>query len=453
MKVMVLFKKTWIYIALFFLFLFLISTELRAQEESDEPFVNQTIESLISQIPDPTVPDPIVYADTVILYSPFLPIIFDGKHLNILNHKLTPENPLTKPFLPPLRFATHRLFADANHENDINRDAYNYLIKNNLDDIKHTAADFSGKVEKIEEMPSNIFQFLFKIDNNWDNDKIAKPVRFHPKRRYWVYNGNHKIQLSQNYISENWYKGGMTNLNLINGHNVSFNYNKNKYQNNNYVEWKLNLYTNQNDTLRRYRIAEDLIRTYSNFGIQAFNNWYYSANLEIKTQLFNNFVENSDQMLASIFSPLYINAGIFGMRYQIEKKDPKIKGKKINFNTDISPLSIQYVTVLSKEVDPQRFGIQEGSRHLTNLGSTVNAKLEVYFNKYVSFTSRFYYFTSYKTITAESENTLNMPINRYFSTTFYLFVRYDDNKQLVSDPTWGYFQFNELLSFGFNYNW
>jgi hypothetical protein len=166
-----------------------------------------------------------------------------------------------------------------------------------------------------------------------------------------------------------------------------------------------------------------------------------------------NFTENSNQAITSGFAPLYVNVGILGMRYQIEKAFPKVRGKKINFNTDISPLSIKYIAVFNDEIDPKRFGIEEGTRHLTNFGSTVNAKLVIYFNKYVNFTSRFYYFTNYETITAESENTLNMPINRYFSTSLYLFIRYDDNKNLVTDRTLGYFQLNELLSFGFNYIW
>ncbi|MCL2651922.1 MAG: DUF3078 domain-containing protein [Candidatus Azobacteroides sp.] len=447
---MLLAKKTSIYPALFFLFLFSTSIQLYSQEQLQETILYQ-----ILGLDKYQALHPIVYPDTVILYSPFLPIIADGKHLNVLNRSLVPECQITKPLFPPLRLSTHRLFADVYHRNELYRQAYDSLIKNNIAHIRYTAADFSGKVEKIEEIPSNIFQFLFKIDYDLDRDKIARPERFHPKRRYWIYNGNHKVQLSQNYISQNWYNGGVRNLNLINQHNVSFNYSKNKFQTNNYAEWKLNIFTNPNDTLRLYRIADDLVRTYSTFGIQAFHNWYYSSFLEIKSQLFQNFVENTDQVLASAFSPLYINAGILGMRYQIEKKNPNVKGGKMNFNMDISPLSIQYTGVFNKDkgFDQTRFGIKSGKWHLTNIGSTLNSKIVIDFNKNVNFASRFSFFTNYEKITTESENTLNMPINRYFSTTLYLYVRYDNNKQLKMDPTWGHFQINELISFGFNYNW
>ena len=428
---MVLFGRPPIYSI--FLFLYLLSISIKAYSQEQQSIA-------------------IIYQDTVILYSPVLPIIFDVNYLNLTSVP-TPECFLTKPLFPPLRISDHKLFADVYRKNVIHRYAYDYLIKNNIKQIKYTAADFTGKVKPVEKIQPNIIQFLFKMDTDSDYERVAKPERFHPKRRYWIYTGNHKIQLSQNYISQNWYKGGVENINLLNRHDLSFNYKKDRFQNNNYAEWKLYLYTNPNDTIRHGSIGEDLIRTYSDWGIQAFNNWYYSANIEIKTQLFKRFNDNSDQAVSSGFAPLYINIGFLGMRYQIEKIFPNVRGKKINFNTDISPLSIQYIVVLNKAIDPQRFGIEEGSRHITNFGSTVNAKLVFYFTKYVNYTSRFYYFTNYKTVTGELENTLNMAINRYFSTSLYLFVRYDDNNRLMKDQTLGYFQVNELLSFGFNYSW
>ena len=396
--------------------------------------------------------DQIVYPDTVILYSPLFPIIFDGNYLN-LNHPLTPELPFLKPIVSPIIISKNKLFADVHNKNEIHRQTYNYLLKNNLKQIRYTIADFAGKAEKIEAMSSNVFQHIFTIDYDFNKDNIAKPERFYPKRKYWIYNGNHKIQLQQNYISENWYKGGVKNLNLLNIHDITFNYKKDRYQANNKVEWRLTLFTNPNDTLRAYRIGEDLVRTYNEFSIQAINNWHYSISIEMKTQIFKNFRENLEPAISSVLSPLYINLSLLGMKYQIAKSYPNVKGKKIDFKTEISPLSVEYVTVMNKNIDPARFGIKEGKRHLTNYGSSVKANLRFDFNRNVNFISRLYYFTNYEKVTAEWENTLNLPINRYFSTTIYLFFRYDDNPKLKKDKTLGYFQLNEYISFGFNYSW
>ena len=236
-------------------------------------------------------------------------------------------------------------------------------------------------------------------------------------------------------------------------HDINFNYSKDRYQANNKVEWKFTLLTNPNDTLRAYRIGEDLVRTYSEFSIKAINNWHYSTAIEIKTQIFKNFKENSEPAISSVLSPLYINLSLLGMKYQIVKSYPNVKGKKFDFKTEISPLSIEYVTVMNKNISPARFGIMEGKRHLTNYGSSVKADLKFDFNRNVNLKSRLYYFTNYEKVTAEWENTLNLPINRYFSTTIYLFFRYDDNPKLKKDKTLGYFQLNEYISFGFNYSW
>ena len=423
-------KKTFIHNILFFLFISLIIPNVYSQEQR----TNQ-----------------IVYRDTVILFAPSLPIIFDPNHIFPTRLQI-PENPLTKPLFPPFRVSKYKLFADVYNKYSIDRNAYNYLIKHNPKQIKYTTAELTGKEEPLEKIRPNIFQVLFTVDDDIDNN-VAKPERFKSKRKYWIYHGAHSVKITQNQTSKNWVQGEIKYFNLLNVQKITFDYSKNKFSNNNSVEWRLSFFTNPNDSLRFYRIGEDRIRLNSNFGIHAVNNWYYSSNIEITTQLLKNYEENTDNPLSAAFSPLYINIGFLGMRYQIEKVFPKVRGKKINFNADISPLSINYVTVLNEEIDPKRFGIEEGKRHYSKFGSSVKANLVVNFNKNVNFTSRFYYFTNYETITAESENTLNMPINRYFATSIYLFVRFDDNKQLVRDPKLGHFQINELISFGFNYTW
>ena len=448
---MILFKKTSIDTVVFFLILFLISIKTYSQEQEKNSISRKkcNLDSFVYSVKNPAL---ITYHDTVIVSSLFLPLILDEKLL-FPKIQLTPKNPMLEPSIAPITIAKHKLFADVYNKNAIHLSAYKYLIENNMKNVKYTAADFYGTIETIEPMHSNVFQHIFKIDSDIDNDNAAKPDRFHPKRRYWVYSGNHSTQLSQNYSSDNWYKGGVKNFNLLNTHKVSFNYSKNKFQSNHDIEWRLNLFTNPNDTVRNYRIGDDVIRTYSDFGIQAFNKWFYSSNIEIKTQVLKKFAENTNNLLSAAFAPLYINVGFLGMKYQLEKSFPNVKGKKITFNTDISPLSIQYITVLNKEIDPARFGIEEGSKHLTNFGSKVTANLKFDINKNVSYVSRFDYFTNYEKVTAEWENTLNMPINRYFSVKLFLFFRYDDNKNLVSDKTLGYYQVSELLSFGFNYRW
>lgn len=89
---------------------------------------------------------------------------------------------------------------------------------------------------------------------------------------------------------------------------------------------------------------------------------------------------------------------------------------------------------------------------LNQIGSRIDANLVFQFNRNVSWSSRFVYFTTYEKINSEFENTLNLQISRFFSTRINLQIRYDDGVERPEDFK-SYFQINELLSFGFNYKW
>jgi hypothetical protein len=476
---MVLFQHSTVRTVLFILLLFSISIQSYSQELTADPqeftfdLQELTPDSIDYQIPDtiavlrPFDPlfyralgidyfphgfEPIIFRDTVILFSPNFPVVFDIRHLNS-SRSLIPECSLKNYRFPPVRLAKHGLFADANNRNDIHRQAMDYLLNNRLDLIEYTAAHFSGEVEALEKLPSNVFQSIFTIDYEFEQNQAERPERFRPQRRYWVYSGNHQIQLSQNYMSENWYKGGSKHFNLVNVHKVTFTYSKNRFTNNNIFDWNMSLFTNENDSIRPHRIGQDLIRTYSDFNILAFGKWSYSTNIEIRTQIFNNFRENTNDLISAAFSPLYVNVGILGMKYDLRKTFPRTRGREIVFNADISPLSVNYIAVLNSKIDPTRFGIEAGKKHTRTLGSKVTANLTYKFNQAITFTSRFNYFTNFESVVAESENRLNMPINRFFSTTLYLFLRYDDNPKLARHDKLGLFQMNEQITFGFNYTW
>ena len=55
----------------------------------------------------------------------------------------------------------------------------------------------------------------------------------------------------------------------------------------------------------------------------------------------------------------------------------------------------------------------------------------------------------YKYAQSDIETGMDIAFNRYFSTKIYLHARYDDS--IEKNKHGNYFQFKELLSFGFNY--
>lgn len=401
----------------------------------------------------PQVEPSITYADTLILETEALPFIFNKNRIDLV--PLTP--PLFKKSYLSLeeQLFPDKLFGDKFNRNYLHKRTYNEIVDDHPELIRYSKEDLAGEVEKISEMESTIFQNLFTIE--YDLNAITntdKPQRYRPKRKYWVWKGNHFLQFSQTDDSKNWDKEGFGSINLLSTHNVNATFQKNKWQINQFLEWRLNLANNPNDTLRWYKISEDKIRSYTTVGFQAFKHWSYSSNLEFTTQLVPNFKENTSDRIASLLSPFKVNTGI-GMNFTLNKSYPnktypKLPGKKVAFTADISPLSVQYVKLVKSVTNPSQFGIKEGSSQL-DLGTTLNAKLTINFSKSVSYMSRFNYFTNYHKVYSEWEHDLNLPINRYFSMRLYFFVTFDDMR--AKEPKYNHLQMKETFSFGFNYAW
>ncbi|MDR3061919.1 MAG: DUF3078 domain-containing protein [Dysgonamonadaceae bacterium] len=400
---------------------------------------------------------PVTYQDTLVLDPMYLPIIFTGK---LFSGKYL--NPLDEILSVKLTFPPYDLTKEMNYsvgmseyERKLRQKIYLNTILSDFHSVKYFKDDLAEyEVVKPATMEINVFKDLFRVENNPDFSSAGTPVRLATKRKYWVVNGSHQFQISQGFVSENWYKGGVSSINIMSNQKVTFNYKKGKIQNNNEIRWDLSMYTNPNDTLRATKVGNDLLRSYSDFGIAAGANWSYSTNLELKTQLFNNYKENSTVKKAAFMSPFFLNMGILGMKYQLKKTSKTNKDKNFSVNADISPLSIKYTYVRDPEaVNPTGYGIPEGKNDTLLLGSSINSTLKISFSKGITFSSRFKCFSDYQRLELESENELNLAINRYFSTKIYAYVRFDDAKGIKKDDKLGYWQLTEILSFGLNYTW
>ncbi|MDR2791448.1 MAG: DUF3078 domain-containing protein [Tannerellaceae bacterium] len=291
-------------------------------------------------------------------------------------------------------------------------------------------------------------------------DLNAATLRFIPDRRYWRSAFESAIHFTQAWISPNWHKGGTGNLNLLARNLLKYDYNRDKIQFTNELEIKLNAYTAPKDTLRNYKIGEDLTRLHSNFGYRAFNKWYYTFDAEVRTQLFSNFAENTRQRMAATLSPIAFNFGI-GMKYGHTTNFSGSRHRRLNLALNLAPLSYTHMySILDTpdEIDLGRHGFHKNpatglfDNVLRQFGSTLRADLSWQFNRNIVWQSRIYYFTSYDHVVGEFENTLTMAISRFFSTRIYLHLRFDDGVTRTPDFN-TYLQANELLSFGFNYKW
>ena len=433
--------------------MFLFSNTLFSQTVGKTYIISATDSASSMNFLYPSAYPLIIYADTLIVANEALPFIFNKSRFDpvCLNPPLFEKHSLSleEYFFPD------KLFRDKYNRNYPYKKTYNEILDNHKELIKYTKKNLAGGVEKIIPIKSNILQRLLKIEYDQDSlNKVDKPQRYYSKRKYWIWKGNHFLQLSQTGNSGTWNNSGFGSINFLNTHSFNGNYQKNKLKMTQSLEWRLNLANNPNDSLRWYKISEDRFRSYTTVGFQAYKNWNYSSNFEFSTQFMPNFVENGRNRISSFLSPFNVNAGV-GMNYTLDKlypnkKYPKLSGRKVVFVADISPLSVQYINLLKGISNPSKFGIKEGSS-LLNFGTTLNTKLTVNFNNHVSYMTRTKYFTNYHRTDLEWEHDLNLPINRYFSMRLYFFVVFDDAR--AKDPTFGYVQINETFSFGFNYAW
>lgn len=264
-----------------------------------------------------------------------------------------------------------------------------------------------------------------------------------PKPKLWKHNFSSSVQVSQAYISENWYQGGESNFNIISDQLFSTSFdNKRKLIFTASVQWKLGVNTSPSDTCHAYKVNEDLFQVNSKFGIKAIKDWYYTVSLVFKTQFFNSYPANSNDKTASLLSPGELNLGV-GMSY-----NKKIEERKFETSIMLSPLSYNLKFSLDKEIAALS-GIPDEKLFQNQVGSSVEATFKWEFYPNLSWTARVFYFTNYKYAQSDIETGMDIAFNRYFSTKIYLHARYDDS--IEKNKHGNYFQFKELLSFGFNY--
>ncbi len=266
------------------------------------------------------------------------------------------------------------------------------------------------------------------------------------KHRNWLYDFNGSVQFSQAYVSPNWYQGGNNNLNMIVNTVYNVSLNQKFYPNllfDTTVKYKLAMSSAPEDSLRSYSISEDLFQVNSKFGVKAFKQWFYSVQLQFKTQFLNSYTSNTDDLVSAFLSPGELNIGL-GMTYSYSHP----KGRA-TFDASISPVSYNLKTSTNSRVDETSFGIHEGKRTISQIGSSVECKLNWKITRNISLLSTLYMFTDYDYIQGDWENTLSFTINRYLSTQIYAHLRYDSTTDRIENSNWHKLQLKEILSFGF----
>ena len=263
------------------------------------------------------------------------------------------------------------------------------------------------------------------------------------KPKFWTYKGDGFLQFMQNYVSNNWYKGGESNYSMVGSLTLEANYdNKNKWKWDNKLEAKLGFLRSRSDSLHKFKANEDLIRLTSKLGLEAAKNWYYTLQLLAYTQFTKGLKANDPAVYSDFFSPLNLNIGL-GMDYKVNKLNERLTG-----TINISPLAVNYRYVDRLDLGPS-FGLEPGKHSLFDLGSQLTADLSWKINDNITWKTRLYAFTSYKRAEIEWENTFELRVSKYITANLFLFPRFDDAS--IWDGELGYWEFKEYSSIGFSY--
>ena len=298
-------------------------------------------------------------------------------------------------------------------------------VRDDLDRPVKNDVDMSKAVEPVPDIPDIIPQGLV----------IQKP-------NFWSFKGDGNLQLMQNFVSDNWYKGGESNYSMVGQVTLAANYNnKSGVQLENILELKLGFQTSPSDTVHKFKTNNDLIRYTGRLGLQATKKWYYTLQLLAYTQFTRGYKSNDEKVYSDFMSPFNLNVGL-GMTYNLSAFDGKLTGK-----VNLSPFSYNWKYIDRSDLCAH-YGI--GDHHsMDDFGSQITSEISWKLSNIMLWKSRFYFYTTYSRAEMEWENTFQLTLSKYISTNIFVYPRFDDS--VGRDKDLGYWQFREYCSLGLSY--
>ena len=264
------------------------------------------------------------------------------------------------------------------------------------------------------------------------------------KPNFWNYSGDYYLQFLQNYVSNNWYKGGESNYSMVGSVTLQANYNnKQKVKWDNKLEMKLGFQTSESDQLHKLKTSEDMLRYTGKIGFQATKKWYYTAQLIAYTQFMKGYKNNDPFVYSDFINPLNVNLSV-GMDYEVSWFNKRLTG-----NIHLAPAAYNFKYVSRLDLS-KRYGLKEGNHTLHDIGSECTIDLLWKMSDMIKWRTRLYGYTTYRRGEIDWENTFTFQFNRYISSNLFIFPRFDDGAE--RDGKYGYWQLKEYASLGFSYS-
>lgn len=261
---------------------------------------------------------------------------------------------------------------------------------------------------------------------------------------FWKFSGDFRLDLCQNYYSGNWYQGGESSYTMKGYTKLYAKYdNKKRLVIENTLETTLGFTSSRTDTVHSVKTNADNLRYLGKVNIRAVKNWAYSLQLDANTQMMRNFKSNTDHVNSDFCSPLNLNLSV-GMTYSFGWFKNKLSG-----NLSLMAFSYNYKYSDRKDL-AKGFGIPEGHRSKQDYGSRFDLNLNIGFIKNVTWKIETYGYTTYKRTEFQCINRIDFKFNKYLSTHFDFYSRFDDSR--ARDDHHGYWQFRDYMTFGLSYS-
>ncbi|MBD0824010.1 DUF3078 domain-containing protein [Aestuariibaculum marinum] len=195
-----------------------------------------------------------------------------------------------------------------------------------------------------------IFCFFFQIISAQPDSLFLKikPEKYEGPQ--WVQKNKATVDLSE-VAFVNWNAGGTNSISGLLGFETSANYSDKYFNWKNNAVLRVGMNKQESTELRK---TDDLFEINSNIGYQPNDNsnWFYSARLNFKTQLFNGYkYPNKDNPISRFMAPGYLFFG-GGMEY----------GKNIDKTSlYFSPVTMKATFVLDEDLaNAGKFGVEPG---------------------------------------------------------------------------------------------
>lgn len=331
------------------------------------------------------------------------------------------------------------------------------LYLHNPSDVKYSNSHLEEEELVSQESPSSEVIPSTKVD-----DILTKELQETPataiddsivdiglkveKPNFWTRKGEFSLQFSQNYFSDNWYKGGNNSQNLLSSIILEANYDDTKHIKwENRLELRLGFMTTTSDTCHTFLTSNDKIDLTSKLGIKAKKSWYYTVSAEAKSQFMPGYKTNDRRRYSSFLSPLDVYLSI-GMDFK-----PTLKNGN-EFSLALLPVSykMRYLRDHDENIHSVYNMIGKDCTH--DIGSKIEMNSKLKLAKDFYWKSRFYFFTAYDYAEGEWENSFQYQFSKYINAEVFTLWRFDDNRdRKYYDDNLGYFQFKEYFTLGLTY--